>query len=116
MSSEKDPTSEPTAPDSAPPIQAPQPAPVVLPPVEAWRDDTSNASQTIHVLVWLLALVGTLATAADYALATPGGAPQQAAMGAMSAAQVIMAYVFARAVDEIVWHPHRRWKAADRKP
>ena len=59
--------------------------------------------------MWVVALLVVLYSAADFVLTSPTSAPQQGALGAICAARVVLAYVFARAFDELVWHPSRRW-------
>lgn len=53
-------------------------------------------------LVWALVLLVTLFTMLEWFLSSPDSAPQQGALGAISAARVVMAYVFARAVDALM--------------
>jgi hypothetical protein len=100
---------------ATPTPSADSPPAIALGVVHIWREDTNALSKTIHIIVWLFALLATVYTAFDYSISKPESAPQQAALGAMSAAQVVMAYVFARAVDEILWHTARRWKAGESK-
>lgn len=62
----------------------------------------------VPIVTWLMVGVTALYSAAEFLLASPESAPQQGALGALSSARVVIAYVFARAYDEIAYHPWRR--------
>lgn len=59
--------------------------------------------RAVSGLLWLLVLLAAGFSAVDlfFTMASAQGAPQQAAGAAMTAAQVIIPYVLARAVDEL---------------
>lgn len=72
------------------------------PPQTVILQRPSAVLRAISAFIWGLVLLVTLFTMLEWVLSSPDSAPQQGALGALSAARVVMAYVFARAVDALM--------------
>jgi hypothetical protein len=53
-------------------------------------------------LIWMGVLVTALFSALEFNLSSPESAPQQGALGAITVARVVIAYVFARSFDALI--------------
>jgi hypothetical protein len=62
---------------------------------------SNSTARVIHILAWLVVFGVAAYSTLDFVMTSPESAPQQGALGALCAARVVIAYVFARALDEL---------------